>query len=290
VGCGSIGEEKAKGALIMSALPTLPSLPARTAQGPLPRHSDEPSPKHPEPESAPVSPAETKASLQALLEARRLQAAAPPLRGEVRATPLPTGIASLDGLLRGGFPRGQMSEVYGPASSGRTGLLVAAAAQATRTGALAAWVDPGDRFDPSSAAAAGADLERLLWLRGRRGVAAEVGALGESVAALATVLGSGLFAMVVLDVAGLGAHEWRRLPAATWIRLQRAVASTPAALVLLADAHVAASPLGVSLALAAREARFAGAPGPGRLLTGLTAFAEAGPYARRQATFALRAV
>lgn len=239
---------------------------------------------------APAPAAATKATLEALLKARRLQADAPPLRGFARHTPLHTGIASVDCLLRGGFPRGQMSEVHGPVSSGRTGLTAALVAQATRAGALGAWVDPGDRFDPASAAAAGADLARLLWLRGRRGVEAEAHALSEATAALATVLGSGLFAVVVFDLAGLHARELSRLPSTTWIRLQRAVAPTTAALVLLADAHVATSPLGASLALSAQGPRFAGDPGPGRLLTGLTAFAEAGPYARQHAAFALHAV
>ena len=232
-------------------------------------------------------PAATKAALEELLKARRLQAAVPPLRGEERHTPLPIGVAALDTLLRGGFPRGQMSEVHGPASSGRTGLLLALVAQATRAGALCAWVDPGDRFDPATAAAAGVGLSRLLWLRGK-GV--EAPHLAESTAALATLLGSGLFTVLVFDLAGLPEREIRRLPSTTWIRLQRAVSPTAAALVLLADAHVSHSPLGASLALKPEGPRFSGAPGPGRLLTGLSAFAEAGPYARRHATFALQTI
>jgi len=235
-------------------------------------------------------PAATRAALEELLKARRLQAEAPPLRGESRHTPLPTGMPAIDGLLRGGFPRGQMSEVFGPPSSGRTGLVLSLVARTTQTGALAAWVDPGDRFDPSSAAAAGALLPRLLWLRGPRGRPEEARALPEAVSALATLIGSGLFTVVVLDLAGFSEREWRRLPGTTWIRLQRAVASSTSALVLIADAHVASSALGASLALRPDGPRFSGAPGPGRLLTGLTAFAEAGPYARRQASFALHAV
>ena len=93
---------------------------------------------------------------------------APPLRGEDRRRPLSTGIGELDALLDGGFPRGQLSEIHGPASSGRTGVLLALLARTTRAGALAALVDPLDRFDPGSAAAAGIDLSRLLWLRGPR--------------------------------------------------------------------------------------------------------------------------
>jgi hypothetical protein len=269
-------------------MPALPSAVPTSFPAPL---VDPPPPVTPasDPASSPT-PTATRAALEELLKARRLLAEAPPLRGETRHTPLPTGVVAVDGLLRGGFPRGQMSEVHGPPSSGRTGLVLSLVARATRAGELAAWVDPGDRFDPSSAAGGGADLERLLWLRGRRGAEPEARALAEATSALATLLGSGLFAVLVLDLAGLEGRELRRLPATTWIRLQRAVAPTTSALVLIADAHLATSPLGASLALKPQGPRFSGAPGPGRLLTGLLAFAEAGPYARRHAAFALHAV
>src|SRR6266487_5890199 len=68
----------------------------------------------------------------------------------------------------------------------------------------------------------------------------------------------------------------RRLPGATWIRLQRTVEDAPTALVLLADRHVACGPGGVSLALAPAGPRWSGASGPGRLLSGLRAQATAG--------------
>ncbi len=175
--------------------------------------------------------ATVKSALEDLLKARRLSADAPPLRGEDRrGRPLPTGVATVDAMLFGGFPRGQLSEVHGPASSGRTGLVLALLARSTGGGALAAFVDPDDRLDPSSAAAAGVDLARLLWLRGQKGLA-------EAVAAVGTLAGSGLFETVVLDLAGVPEAE-RRLPGATWIRLQRTVEDAPTALVLLADRHV----------------------------------------------------
>src|SRR6266571_4816756 len=105
-----------------------------------------------------------KIALEDLLRGRRLQAEAPPLRGEDRRlSPLPTGVAAIDALLSGGFPRGQVCEVHGPSSSGKTGLVLSLVARSTRRGALAAWVDPLDRLDPASAASAGADLARLLW-------------------------------------------------------------------------------------------------------------------------------
>src|SRR5262245_28109771 len=140
-----------------------------------------------------------KAALEDLLRARHLRPEGPPLRGEDRRlSPLPTGLAQVDALLEGGFPRGELSEVHGPASSGRTGLALALTARATRRGMLAAWVDPLDRFDPASAAAAGIDLQRLLWLRGSPGRP-----LAECVAATGTLLGSGLFDVVVLDLVGV---------------------------------------------------------------------------------------
>src|SRR5271170_3372179 len=83
-----------------------------------------------------------------------------------RAAPLtvPTGIAPLDALT-GGLPRGALSEIAGPASSGRTGVMLATLAAATRRQEVCALVDASDSFDPVSAATAGVDLERLLWVR-----------------------------------------------------------------------------------------------------------------------------
>jgi hypothetical protein len=229
-------------------------------------------------------PSALKTALEELLRNRRLHEEAPPLRGEDRRlSPLPTGLPDVDALLGGGFPRGQVSEVHGPASSGRTGLVQALVAGSTRRGALAAWMDPRDRLDPISAAAAGVDLSRLLWLRGpARGLPAALSAVG-------TLVDSGLFELVVLDVAGIAAAELQRLPLATWIRLQRAVEETPTSLVLLADRHTAHGPGGASLALSPTGARWSGRPGPGRLLRALGASARAGRHGLRSASFELSA-
>jgi hypothetical protein len=230
----------------------------------------------------------TKSALEGLLREKHLAADAPPLRGEDRRLrPLPTGIAPIDALLYGGFPRGQLSEVFGPSSSGRTGLVLALLARSTHGGALAAFVDPADRLDPASAAAAGVDLARLLWLRGPSRYPGPNG-LAEAVSAVGTLAASGLFEAVVLDLAGVPEVERRRLPGATWIRLQRMVEDASTALVLLADGHVASGPGGFSLALAATGPRWSGPPGPGRLLSGLGAQVAAGRYSPRRADFLLR--
>jgi hypothetical protein len=234
-------------------------------------------------------PSALKIALQDLLKAQRLSAEGPPLRGEDRrGTPLATGVAGLDELLYGGLPRGQVSEIHGPASSGRTGIALAVVARATRAGALAAWVDPQDRLDPRSAADAGVELGRLLWLRGAP-TAREPRPLLSAVSAVGTLLGSGLFELVVMDCGGIDRSGLQRLPGATWIRLQRMVEPQPGALLVVADAHVAHGPGGVSLALRGVGASWSGDPGPGRLLRGLTAEVKAGRQSLRGTAVELRA-
>lgn len=232
-------------------------------------------------------PSALKVALEDLLKTQRLAAEGPPLRGEDRrGTALATGVPGIDDILYGGLPRGQVSEIHGPASSGRTGVALAIAARATRAGALAAWVDPQDRLDPQSASDAGVDLGRLLWLRG---AAAARGALLAAVSAVGTILGSGLFELVVFDLGGIARPGLQRLPGATWIRLQRMVEPQAGAVLLVADAHVAHGPAGVSLALRGARASWSGAPGPGRLLRGLTAEVTAGRPSPRATAVELRA-
>src|ERR1700754_4446316 len=76
-----------------------------------------------------------------------------------------TGIESLDDLLRGGFPLGALSEMTGPECSGRTSAALSVIARLTEVGKVCAWIDVSNTFDPASAAAVGADLTKLLWVR-----------------------------------------------------------------------------------------------------------------------------
>ena len=227
-----------------------------------------------------------KDALEDLLRSRRLQADEPLLRGEdARGRALSTGLAGLDELLLGGFPRGQVSVVPGASSSGRTALVLALAARLTRAGSLVAWVDPGDRLDPGSAAAAGVHLPRLLWLRGeRRGRET----LLPAVSAVGTLLGSGLFEAVVFDLAGIAATARQRLPGTTWIRLQRLIEDQPSALVLIADGHVSHGPGGSALAMKAAAPRWVGTP-PARLLRGVRAEVREARRGLRGATVELQA-
>jgi hypothetical protein len=84
----------------------------------------------------------------------------------IRPTPemASSGIPALDALT-GGLPRGCLTELCGPASSGRTTVLLAALAAATHRGEFCALIDASDTLDPQSTAAAGVDLDHLLWVR-----------------------------------------------------------------------------------------------------------------------------
>src|SRR6266568_2711191 len=75
-----------------------------------------------------------------------------------------SGIPAVDALT-GGLPRGCLTEIFGPASSGRTTLLLSTLAAATRRREFCVVVDASDALDPQSAASAGVALDRLLWVR-----------------------------------------------------------------------------------------------------------------------------
>ena len=76
-----------------------------------------------------------------------------------------SGLAELDSLLGGGLPRGNLTEVCGPESSGKTSLVLSLLSQLTQQQEVCALVDVCDAFDPESLAAVGGDLKRLLWIR-----------------------------------------------------------------------------------------------------------------------------
>jgi recombination protein RecA len=76
---------------------------------------------------------------------------------------IPTGSLSLDIALGiGGIPRGRITEIYGPESSGKTTLCLHIVAEAQKLGGLAAYIDMEHALDPSYAARLGVDVENLL--------------------------------------------------------------------------------------------------------------------------------
>lgn len=97
------------------------------------------------------------------LNARLPMALTPPARQLPEQTRC--GITAIDELLQGGLPAGVLTELTGPACSGRTTAALAYVATMTQTGGVCAWIDAADALEPECAAASGVDLERLLWVR-----------------------------------------------------------------------------------------------------------------------------
>jgi recombination protein RecA len=172
----------------------------------------------------------------------RLANITPASRLEVRPAPemASSGITAMD-TLTGGLPRGCLTEICGPASSGRTTLLLAALAAATGRGECCAVVDAGDTLDPQSTAAAGVELDRLLWVRcGENSHHAER-SLEQLLRVADLLLESGGFGLIALDLGDLPPQVARRIPLTTWFRFRRAVEHTPTVLLAIERQSIAGS-------------------------------------------------
>ena len=172
----------------------------------------------------------------------RLAGITPASRLGARPTPemVSSGIAAMDALT-GGLPRGCLTEICGPASSGRTTLLLAALAAATRRGEFCALVDASDALDPQSVAGARVEWERLLWVRcGENSCPAEH-RLEQVLRASDLLLESGGFGLIALDLGDLPEPAARRIPLTTWFRFRRAVEHTPTVLLAVERHPIAGS-------------------------------------------------
>ncbi len=82
---------------------------------------------------------------------------------QLRVEAIPTGSLSLDIALGvGGIPRGRITEIYGPESSGKTTICQHIVAEAQKLGGTAAYIDMEHALDPTYAARCGVDVENLL--------------------------------------------------------------------------------------------------------------------------------
>ena len=172
-------------------------------------------------------------------------------RLEVRPIPqmVPSGVREID-TLTGGLPRGCLTEVCGPASSGRTSVWLAALAAATQRQEVCALIDISDAFNPLSAAAAGVDFERLLWIRcgmrlqksgspQRHRDPEKKGKIEKPVEQALRVtdllLQSGGFGLVIIDLGDTPLQMARRIPLTSWFRFQRAVEHTGTVLFVISQ-------------------------------------------------------
>lgn len=175
-------------------------------------------------------------------------------RLEIRPAPEPasSGIPQIDALT-GGFPRGCLTEICGPESSGRTTLMLSALAAATRREDICTLIDASDAFDPCSAVSAGVNLERLLWIRcGMHAASFNLSRkrrhpasleewerrrmedpVEQALRAADLILQSSGFGMVAIDLAGVPLKMARRIPLTTWFRFRRAVENTPTVLLAI---------------------------------------------------------
>jgi recombination protein RecA len=81
----------------------------------------------------------------------------------VRVEAIPTGAINLDAAIGvGGIPRGRITEIYGPESSGKTTLALHVAASAQRKGGVAAYIDAEHALDVEYAKKLGVAVEDLL--------------------------------------------------------------------------------------------------------------------------------
>jgi hypothetical protein len=157
-----------------------------------------------------------------------------------------TGIAEVDAVVNGGIPRGSITEVSGAASTGKTSFALSAVASITRSGAACAWVDVSDAFSPESAAAAGVQLKRLLWLRmtaerKQRVTDKPWSRLEQALTATDLLLQAGGFAAIVLDMSDVLPQHAMRIPLGTWYRFRLAAEQARTALIFLTQSPCASS-------------------------------------------------
>src|ERR671926_289446 len=81
----------------------------------------------------------------------------------VKVESIPTGAINLDAAIGvGGIPRGRITEIYGPESSGKTTLCLHVVANAQKAGGVAAYIDAEHALDTEYAKKLGVDVENLL--------------------------------------------------------------------------------------------------------------------------------
>jgi hypothetical protein len=135
-----------------------------------------------------------------------------------------TRLPFLDEPIRGGLPRGAITELISPGTSaGSASLIHALVHCAYRDNYFLALIDGRDSFDPCGLD--NAWLQQLLWVRCSKAF--------EGVKAADLLLRDGNFPLVILDLVLNGTDELRKIPQTNWYRLQRLVEMVPTACLVL---------------------------------------------------------
>lgn len=148
-------------------------------------------------------------------------------------------------------PRGRITEIVGTRSSGRASFMHSILAASTQLGEFAVLIDTNNSFDPCSAAAAGVELSKMIWIRCCANVE-------HAMRSADLVLHSGGFGVVALDLAEAAESALNRIPQTTWFRWRRAVQSTPTVLAVIANRPLTKSCSALLIEMKRRRAVFTG--------------------------------
>lgn len=178
------------------------------------------------------------------------------IKGESMISPLPLGwrIEPTPEVLSTGIlncPRGRITEIFGPRSSGRTSLLHSILAASTGLDEFAVLVDASGSFDPCSAAGAGVELAKLIWIRCG-------GNVDHALRAADLVIQAGGFGVIALDLAEASPAALARIPPTAWFRFRRAIESTPTILAVVSSRPLAKSCSALLVETKRRGALFTG--------------------------------
>ena len=128
----------------------------------------------------------------------------------------------------GEIPRGVLTEIAGPASSGRTSHLYTLLAAATAEQEYCALIDAENAFDPLTATRAGVVLSQVLWVRSSSNIE-------HALKAADWLSQAGGFGLVAIDFGDSPMEAVRRVPLAAWFRLRHNIENKPVALVSIAQ-------------------------------------------------------
>jgi hypothetical protein len=137
------------------------------------------------------------------------------------------------------LPKGAISEVFGSSSCGKTALLHSFLAEAAGGGECGCVIDVLNAFDPLSAAQAGIDLRRILWVRGK-GRESQV-RIDHTFKCVDMILHGGGFGVVILDLSEVQSRDLNRIPLSYWYRFRLAVQNTPTRLIVAVDVPIVKS-------------------------------------------------
>jgi recA bacterial DNA recombination protein len=159
-----------------------------------------------------------------IIDLRNLLAERFPRPSHMTATRLITGLPFLDEPIRGGLPRGAITELISPGTSaGSASLIHALVHCAYRDNYFLALIDGRDSFDPCGLD--NAWLQHLLWVRCSKA--------SEGVKAADLLLRDGNFPLVIVDLVLNAPDELRKIPQTNWYRLQRLVEVVSTACLIL---------------------------------------------------------